>query len=72
MSQKKFKVKMSENFNGETGSVFTISYLHLKNLLEKANHFNVEGFTVTENGVDVFINRALSVTEPIKLPNKLS
>ena len=67
MRTPKVKVKYSKYFNGESGSVFTIRFDRLKELLEYHNDFKVEGFVVTKDGIDVFIDKSLSVGTDIKI-----
>jgi hypothetical protein len=67
----KIKVKYHPAFNGEIGSVFTISFSRLKEMLEKNNRFSVDGFTVTEKGIDVFMDRLISADQSIKLAGKV-
>jgi hypothetical protein len=67
----KIKVQYHPMFNGVSGSVFTISFSRLKKLLEKENHFSVDGFVITKKGIDVFIDHLVSADQPIKIAGEV-
>ena len=54
-----------------SGSVFTIDWNELKDMIAKKGNLNVEGFVINENGIDVFHDKGLSAQEGEEVTKKL-